>query len=100
MAIKFYREQSQVSEPVSRTALKTLSAQEVADFKVRLQQSCFPNFNKVRYLTEAAFADYPITQLQAPTLMGGISVIYIDLEVANMLSALNRVISDWNTIIQ
>ena len=95
-----YREQSQLGGAVTQITLATLSAQEVLNFQETLEQIDFPNLNGLRYLTEAAFADYPTIQLQAPNLGNGIGVTYIDLEVANMPSDLQRIIDEWNDIIQ
>lgn len=48
----------------------------------------------MRYLTQVALADYPITQLQAP----GIDVEYIDLEVENLPPDLRSVIDGWQAL--
>ncbi len=94
-----YQEQSRMGGSVIQTTLATLSTQEVLDFQETLEQTDFSNLNGLRYLTEAAFADYPTIQLQAPNLRSDVGVIYIDLEVANMPSDLQRIIAKWNDII-
>ncbi len=92
-----YQEESQWrnggAQP-TRTVIKTLSPAEVEAFQNQLQQLRFPNFNQMRYLTQAALADYPMTQLQIP----GITVEYIDLEIASLPPALQNVIADWQAL--
>lgn len=96
-----YREQSQLtsnglSEP-TRTVIKTLSPAEMESFRnLLINQQRFPNFNGIRYITDAAFADYPMTQLYMP----GVEVAYIDLEVDNLPASLREVIAAWEQIIQ
>jgi hypothetical protein len=96
---KLYREQSQFNNgtmsPTTRTLLKTLPTSEVEAFKNKLDQHRFPNFDGIRYLTEAAFADYPTIQLQ----VGGITANYIDLEILNLPADLQSIIADWEDII-
>jgi hypothetical protein len=96
-----YREQSQLtsnglSEP-TRTVIRTLSPAEMESFKdLLINQQRFPNFDGIRYITDAAFADYPTTQL----IMPGVEVSYIDLEVDNLPTSLREVIAAWDQIIQ
>jgi hypothetical protein len=94
-----YREQSQFRNGTNgtptRTVLKKLSSREVEAFKTKLNQHRFPNFNNLRYLTEAAFADYPTIQLQT----AGGSVNYIDLEIPSLPTDLQSIITDWDAII-
>lgn len=100
-----YREQSQfnqsnqsnngtTSQP-TRTVLKKLSPSEVEAFKDSLDQHRFPNFDNIRYITEAAFADYPTIQLQ----VGSVTANYIDLEIPNLPADLQSIIADWEEII-
>ncbi|MGB3299706.1 MAG: hypothetical protein WBA76_15680, partial [Phormidesmis sp.] len=91
-----YREQWQFASPPNKTVIKTIPKAEVEAFINRLQQHRFPNFNNIRYLTEAAFADYPTTQLQAP----GLSVAYIDLEIESLPADLRSIIADWQEIVE
>ena len=91
-----YREESQGASKPTRTVIKTLSANKVKAFQASLQQHRFPNFNNIRYLTEAALADYPLTQLQAP----GLSAAYIDLEMASLPADLRSIIAEWDAIVQ
>ena len=91
-----YREESQGTSKPTRTVIKTLPASKVKAFQSSLQQHRFPNFNNIRYLTAAALADYPLTQLQAP----GLSAAYIDLEMASLPADLRSIIADWDVIVQ
>lgn len=91
-----YREQSQVASAPTKTVIKTIPKSEVEAFSNRLQQHRFPNFNNIRYLTEAAFADYPTTQIQAP----GLSAAYIDLEIKSLPADLRSIIADWQEIVE
>jgi hypothetical protein len=95
-----YREQSQLtsnglSEP-TQTVIKTLSADEVEAFQTLLNQQRFPNFDRIRYITDAAFADYPMTQFQTPS----IEVAYIDLEIENLPASLREIIAAWEQIVE
>ncbi|NEP16256.1 MAG: hypothetical protein F6J97_05045 [Leptolyngbya sp. SIO4C1] len=95
---RLYREQSQAlsgNEP-TRELIKTLSVEAVDDFRNQLDQHRFHNFNRLRYLSEAAFADYPTTRLQTPYA----SVDYIDLEVENLPPDLREMITLWETLTQ
>ncbi len=91
-----YREESQGASKPTRTVIKTLPASKVKAFQASLQQHRFPNFNNIRYLTEAALADYPLTQLQAP----GLSAAYIDLEMDSLPADLRSIIADWDATVQ
>ncbi|MGP1371185.1 MAG: hypothetical protein ACTS3T_00045 [Almyronema sp.] len=93
-----YREQLRPiggGEP-TRELIKTLSSAEVEAFRNQLAQLRFANFNRLRYLTEAAFADYPTTRLQTPFA----SVEYIDLVVDQLPSDLQAVITQWQSFTQ
>ncbi|MBW4419214.1 MAG: hypothetical protein KME13_08285 [Myxacorys californica WJT36-NPBG1] len=76
------------SRPV---VLKRLTEQQVQQFQQVLQNQRFSNLNALRYLSSAAFADYPTTTLQAM----GSTVQYIDLEKDNLPEALRQVIQSW-----
>lgn len=93
-----YREQSSLQPSVrpKRTVIRQLTATEVADFQRVLAQQRFPNLDGMRYLTEAAFADYPTIRVETP----GLSTEYIDLEVDNLPDSLKAVISAWEALIQ
>lgn len=89
-----YHESSLMGQPPERTVIRQLAPEEIAAFQTGLQQQRFPNLNQMRYLTSAAFADYPTTRLTA----AGISVSYIDLEEESLPESLRNVISLWQTL--
>lgn len=91
-----YREQSRLieGEAPTRTVIRQLSPEEVTAFMNVLEQQRFLNLNRMRYLTEAAFADYPTTRLEA----SGVSVEYIDLAVESLPVSLRNVIAAWSAI--
>ena len=95
---KLYRELSNYLNggQTMREDLKTLTAEEVETFRQQLEQHRFFNLNRLRYLTTAAFADYPTTRLQ----MGLASVEYIDLEVDNLPPDLQAIIAAWEALSQ
>jgi hypothetical protein len=89
----------QVHNPRERRAIepvieKQLSAQQVRRFQALLENQRFPNLNQLRYLTDAAFADYPTITVQGL----GSSVEYIDLEIDRLPRALRRVIRAWDRL--
>ena len=71
---------------------KRLSKSQVQQFQQLLEDQRFPNLNNLRYLSDAALADYPTRTLQGM----GSSVEYIDLEVDRLPTALRSVIQAWN----
>lgn len=89
-----YHESNYMGKPPERTVIRQLSPAEVATFETALQQQRFPNLNRMRYLTSAAFADYPTTRLTAP----GLNVSYIDLEPESLPQSLRDVISLWQNL--
>ncbi|WP_346290873.1 hypothetical protein [Sphaerothrix gracilis] len=95
---QLYREQIRPldgGQPV-REQIATLSAEEVDAFRRQLEQHRFSNLNRTRYLTEAAFADYPTIRLQTPYA----SVDYIDLAIEQLPSDLKAVITLWDDLTQ
>ncbi|MBE9178013.1 hypothetical protein IQ268_05365 [Oculatella sp. LEGE 06141] len=82
---------SQSGSPVVE---KRLSAQEVQQFQQLLQDQRFPNLDGLRYITDAALADYPTTSLYAM----GSTVQYIDLEADNLPPALQAVLQAWGAL--
>ncbi|WP_155523814.1 hypothetical protein [Nodosilinea nodulosa] len=81
---------------VVREDLKTLTPAEVQAFRQQLEQHRFANFNRLRYLTSAALADYPTTRLQTAYA----AVDYIDLEAENLPPDLQAVIAAWDELAQ
>ena len=80
------------SQGVTPIIEKRLSKSQVQQFQQLLEDQRFPNLNNLRYLSDAAFADYPTLTLQGM----GSSVEYIDLELDRLPTALRSVILAWN----
>jgi len=88
---------SQVRQPnqsqgVTPIIEKRLSKSQVQQLQQLLADQRLPNLNNLRYLSDAAFADYPTLTLQGM----GSSVEYIDLELDQLPTALRSVILAWN----
>ncbi|MEX0272254.1 hypothetical protein AB3R30_24350 [Leptolyngbyaceae cyanobacterium UHCC 1019] len=79
------------SRPV---VVKRLSPQQLKQFQQVLEARRFRNFNDLRYLSSAAYADYPTTLLQAKEG----TVQYIDLETKNLPLALRQMIQAWKKL--
>lgn len=80
------------TQGVAPVVEKRLSKVQVQQFQQLLEAQRFPNLNNLRYLSDAAFADYPTLTLQGM----GSSVEYIDLEIDRLPTALRSVIEAWN----
>lgn len=90
-----YRQTRGLNTPTTRpTVVKRLSQQQVQQFQQVLEQQKFPNLNGLRYLTSAAFADYPTTTFQTM----GTTVEYIDLAKGDLPQALQSVIQAWERL--
>ncbi|MGF1569557.1 MAG: hypothetical protein ACFCVD_16065 [Nodosilinea sp.] len=72
-----------------------LSAEEVATFQQVLEDQRFPNLNRLRYVTDAAFADYPTVRLSARYL----ETEYIDLALDDAPTALQAVVQAWGELV-
>jgi hypothetical protein len=83
---------SRYPQGVAPVIEKRLSKSQVQQFQQLLEAQRFPNLNNLRYLSDAAFADYPTMTLQGM----GSSVEYIDLEIDRLPTALRSVIQAWN----
>lgn len=81
----------ETAEPVIE---KRLSPQQIQQFQQILREQRFPNLDGLRYLSDAALADYPTIKLHGL----GSSVEYIDLEEENLPSALRTVIQAWQQL--
>lgn len=73
---------------------KRLSPQQVQQFQQLVINQKFRNLDGLRYITSAAFADYPTITIQAMES----NVEYIDLEVDNMPQSLQTVIKAWQQL--
>ncbi len=71
-----------------------LSAEEVATFQQALADQRFPNLHRLRYVTDAAFADYPTVRLSARYL----ETEYIDLAIADAPTALQAIVQVWEDL--
>lgn len=81
----------QTPEPVIE---KRLSPQQVQQFQQLLQDQRFPNLHGLRYITDAAFADYPTTRFEGMSRQ----VEYIDLEQDNLPRSLQTIITAWESL--
>lgn len=84
----------QASVTSAPQTIKRLSQRQLQQFQQELQQQKFPNLDGMRYLTPAAFADYPTTVFQAM----GSTVAYIDLEQSSLPKPLQTVIGAWQRL--
>ncbi len=78
-------------DPIEETQL---SLAQVDAFRQLLDEQRFGNFNRMRYITEAAFADYPTITFEGM----GTTVEYIDLIQAELPPALQTVIEAWEQL--
>jgi hypothetical protein len=92
-----YQEESRIGGGTKgkRTIIGKLTPQEVKTFQNLLEQQRFPNLNRMRYLNESVFADYPTIRLETP----GVQVEYVDLEVAHLPPALRSIVKAWQDAI-
>lgn len=74
---------------------RQLSAEQVAAFEQVLADQRFPNLNRLRYITDAAFADYPTVQLSAMYYQA----TYIDLAIGDAPPALQAVVQAWSELV-
>lgn len=74
---------------------RRLPAVEVAAFQQVLEDQRFPNLNRLRYLTDAAFADYPTVQLSTQYAQ----THYIDLALDDAPPALQAVVQAWGELV-
>ncbi len=72
-----------------------LSADQVATFQQVLEDQRFPNLHRLRYITDAAFADYPTVRLSAQYL----ETEYIDLAIEDAPTALQAIVQAWEKLI-
>lgn len=73
---------------------RQLSTAQVAAFEQVLEDQRFPNLNRLRYITDAAFADYPTVQLSARHYQ----TTYIDLAIDDAPPALQAVVQAWSDL--
>ncbi|QQE67543.1 hypothetical protein GFS31_42560 (plasmid) [Leptolyngbya sp. BL0902] len=71
-----------------------LAPDQVAAFQQVLEDQRFPNLHRMRYVTDAAFADYPTVRLSSWSM----EVDYIDLALADAPVALQAIVSAWDAV--
>ncbi|PSN11560.1 hypothetical protein C7293_23785 [filamentous cyanobacterium CCT1] len=72
-----------------------VTPEQLAAFQQVLEDQRFPNLDQVRYITDAAFADYPTVQLST----GYSRTEYIDLALDNTPTALQAVVEAWDNLV-
>lgn len=78
-------------ENATVVSAKRVTPEQLASFQQVLDDQRFPNLNRLRYFTDAAFADYPTVQLSARYS----ETDYIDLAIADAPPALQAVVQAW-----
>jgi hypothetical protein len=73
---------------------KQVTPAQLAAFQQTLEDQRFPNLNRLRYLTEAAFADHPTVRLSARHYQAE----YIDLAIDDAPTALQTVVQAWEAL--
>ncbi|MGB3310071.1 MAG: hypothetical protein WA939_07385 [Nodosilinea sp.] len=76
-------------------AQSQLTPEQLAEFQQVLEDQRFPNLNRMRYITDAAFADYPTVQLSSQQSQ----TEYIDLAIDDAPPALQAVVEAWDTLV-
>lgn len=72
-----------------------LSPEEVAAFQQVLEDQRFPNLHRMRYITDAAFADYPTVRLSSRYM----ETEYIDLALEDAPTALQTIVEAWGDLV-
>jgi hypothetical protein len=72
-----------------------LAAATVANFQAVLEDQRFPNLHRLRYVTDAAFADYPTVRLS----MRHLQTEYIDLAIGDAPDALQATVAAWESLV-
>lgn len=72
-----------------------LSSDQVAAFQQVLEDQRFPNLHRMRYVTDAAFADYPTVRLSSRYL----ETEYIDLALEDAPAALQTIVIAWSDLV-
>jgi hypothetical protein len=91
------REDGQLLQKENGTVIAEarLSPAELAAFQQMLETQRFPNLNRLRYVTDAAFADYPTIRLSARHLQ----TEYIDLAIDDTPEALQAIVQAWENLV-
>lgn len=72
-----------------------LSPEALAAFQQVLEDQRFPNLNRLRYVTDAAFADYPTVRLSVRHLQ----TEYLDLAIDDAPEALQAIVQAWEDLV-
>ncbi|MBE9159848.1 hypothetical protein IQ265_23875 [Nodosilinea sp. LEGE 06152] len=72
-----------------------VTPEQLEAFQQVLEDQRFPNLNRMRYITDAAFADYPTVRLSTQSAQSE----YIDLAIADAPVALQAVVQAWETLV-
>ncbi|MGB3199407.1 MAG: hypothetical protein WBA99_00805 [Nodosilinea sp.] len=72
-----------------------VTPEQLAEFQQVLEDQRFPNLDQMRYVTDAAFADYPTVQLST----GYSRTEYIDLALDDLPTALQAVVQAWDSLV-
>ncbi|MBE9109388.1 hypothetical protein IQ273_08155 [Nodosilinea sp. LEGE 07298] len=76
-------------------AQSQVTPEQLEAFQQVLEDQRFPNLNRMRYITDAAFADYPTVQLSSLSTQSE----YIDLAIEDAPTALQSVVQAWDTLV-
>jgi hypothetical protein len=93
---KLTRYQSSPTARFAPVVIRTLTSQQLNDFKRVLETQRFPNLNGLSYLTSAALADYPTTTYQGLSS----AMQFIDLEKKSLPRSLQTLITRWDLLLQ
>ncbi len=93
---KLTRYQSSPTARFAPVVIRTLTPNQLNDFKRVLEIQRFPNLNGLSYLTDAALADYPTTTYQALNS----AMQFIDLEKKSLPRSLQTLINKWDLLLQ
>jgi hypothetical protein len=76
-------------------AQSQVTPEQLEAFQQVLEDQRFPNLNRMRYVTDAAFADYPTVQLSSLSIQSE----YIDLAIEDAPTALQAVVQAWDNLV-
>ncbi|PSR14332.1 hypothetical protein C8255_24275 [filamentous cyanobacterium CCP3] len=83
------------TEGSTLVAQSQVTPEQLEAFQQMLEDQRFPNLNRMRYITDAAFADYPTVQLSSQYAQ----TEYIDLAIDDAPTALQAVVQAWNDLV-
>lgn len=93
---KLTRYQSSPTARFAPVVIRTLTPEQLNEFKRGLETQRFPNLNGLSYLTSAALADYPTTTYQGLNT----AMQFIDLEKKSLPRSLQKVIAQWEILLR